>query len=561
MKIHQYLYIVGIATATTTGLMSCNKDLNQLPQTTLTDASYWKSTNDLELACNYLYSYLPGLGGSTSIEPYEDLMSNIAFSINGADQVSNGSRLAPATDDNWNGDYRLIRACNNIFEHAGTVKGDTAAIVQYLGESHFFRAWAYFDLVRRFGDVPLIAKTLTLSDTLLYSSRINREVVIDSIYADLRYAAAHCPLLSSLPAASYGRITSIAALALESRVALFEGTWNKFRDQSDYSKHLQIAIEACNEIMNSTECSLFKYGKNPDSSYYQLFQYQDNSTQENYTYATNHGIILARLYGQNLSNNISSHSFGRGSATDGGIFGTRNLIDLYLYKDGLPNGKSPYDSTGDETSTATQFRNRDPRMGMTYLEKGDVIGSITGNIPYTPRFQYNIRKYNIIAEFAKQTSFINFMLIRYAEVLLNYAEASYELNDFISDADLNKSVNLIRSRVNMPPLTNEFIQSNQLDMRTELRRERTIELCFEGFHYWDLLRWATAAQVLPLPILGSRYFPAEMLSAPNIQFTSDGFSIWEPASKRTFNSQRDYLWPLPTRELGLNKNLTQNPGW
>jgi hypothetical protein len=557
----RYLYVPVFVAIVSIAFTGCQKDLNQLPQTTLTNANFWKTPNDLELACNYLYAYLPGLGGPASIEPAEDLMSNTAFGILGINQVSDGSRLAPATDGNWNRDYDLIRACNNIFEHAASVTGDTATINQYLGEAHFFRAWGYFDLVKRFGDVPLIMKTLTLSDSLLYSSRVNRETALDSVYADLNYAAAHCPLPSALPASEYGRITSTAALAFESRVALFEGTWDKFHDEGNYQKHLQICINACNTIMSSGECSLFTYAPDPDSSYYYLFQYQNDASETNYTYATNHGIILARLYGQNLSNNIASHSFERGWATDGDIFGTRNLVDLYLYKDGLPGGKSLYDSSKDETSSLTVFRNRDPRFGMTFTKEGDIIGSITGDVPYTPRFQYNIKKYNVVSEFTQQTSFLNYMIIRYGEVLLNYAEATYELNNSISDQDLNKSINLIRARVNMPPLTNEFVQANGLDMRTEIRRERTIELSFEGFHYWDLLRWKTAETVLPQALLGSKYFPADMPNAPAAQFNSDGFSIWQPASKRSFNPQRDYLWPLPTRELGLNKNLTQNPGW
>lgn len=561
MKLYKYLFLLLVIATIAAGFQSCQKDLNQTPQTTLTNANFWKSPNDLALACNYLYRYLPGLGGPASIQPYEDLMSDIAFSINGVSQVSDGSRLAPATDGNWNSDYNLIRACNNIFEHATTVTGDTTTINQYLGEAHFFRAWAYFDLVKRFGDVPLIMKTLALSDSLLYSSRVSREIVVDSIYADLNYAAAHCMLPSALPASLYGRITSIAALAFESRVALFEGTWDKFHNQGNYSSHLQICVNACNAVMNSGQCALFTYAPQPDSSYYYLFQYQNNSTETNYTYASNHEIILARLYGQNLSNNLASHSFERGSATDGGIFGTRNFVNLYLYKDGLPGGVSPFDSSQDETSYMTQFRNRDPRMGMTFFEDGETFPSITGYVPYGPRLQFNLRKYNIITEFTQSTSFLNYMVIRYAEVLLNYAEATYELNNSISDADLNKSINLIRTRAGVPPLTNELVQANGLNMETEIRRERTIELAFEGFRYWDLLRWKTAETVLPQPLLGSRFFPADMPPQPSAQYDSKGFSIWEPASKRSFNPQRDYLWPLPTRELGLNKNLTQNPGW
>lgn len=561
MKLQKYFYVPFAFLILLATLTGCQKDLNQMPQTSLTNANFWKSTNDVELACNYLYSFLPGLGGPASIEPYEDLMSDIAFSISGANLISDGSRLAPATDGNWTSDYNLIRACNNIFEQSRTVTGDSATIDRYLGEAHFFRAWAYFDLVKRFGDVPLIMKTLTLNDSLLYSSRVNREIVIDSVYSDLNYAAKYCPLPSALSSSEYGRITSIAALALESRVALFEGTWDKFHDQGAYQGHLQICINACNAIMNSGECSLFDYTPDPDSSYYYLFQYQNNASEVNYTYATNHEIILARLYGQNLGNNIASHSFERGSATDGGIFGTRNLINLYAYKDGLPAGESPYDSSGEETSYMTQFRNRDPRMGMTFFEDRETFPSITGYVPYTPRLEYNLRKYNVISEFTQSSSFLNYMVIRYAEVLLNYAEATFELNNSINDADLNKSINLIRKRSGMPSLTNEFVEANGLDMRTEIRRERTIELAFEGFHYWDLLRWKAAETILPEALLGSRFFPSDMPPQPSAQYNSEGFSIWESASKRTFNPQRDYLWPLPTRELGLNKNLTQNPGW
>lgn len=572
MNKNRHLYIPGLILifALSSGVISCRKQLDQVPQTAISDANFWKTPNDLALACNYLYSYLPGLAGndpSGNPYPYQDRYSEIAFSASGANQISNGSRLAPATSSEWSGFYRLIRAANNILQKSTTVTGDTALINKYRGEAHFFRAWGYFELVKRFGDVPYISNTLTLEDSLLYAQRTNREVVIDAIYKDLDMAAAYCPMPDAQPASEYGRITATAALAFKSRVALFEGTWDKFHNEGDYAKHLQVAINTASAVMNGGKHNLFYYTPEPDSSYYYLFQYQNAATQTNYTYSTNHEIILPRLYGQNQNNNISSHSYVRGGLTDAGISATKAMIDTYLFRDGLPVGKSPYDSTNQQTSSLTIFRNREPRLGMTIYNRNQWYPSITGIHLYQPGLQYHIRKYATIQDFTANLSFINFIVIRYAEVLLNYAEATFELNNAISDADLDATINLIRSRTTnhdpakLPPLTNEFVTANGLDMRTEIRRERTVELSFEGFHYWDIIRWKTAEIVLPQAVLGPKYFPDEMPNVPSAQFTPEGFVILEPASKRSFNPARDYLWPLPTKELALNAKLTQNPNW
>jgi len=570
MKRNNKIYLRLFAIIIPAYLLSCQKKLDQIPQTSISDANFWKTTNDLSLACNYLYSYLPGLAAndpSGNPYPYQDQYSEIAYNVNGPNAISNGSRLAPATSGEWSGFYRLIRAANNILEKSVTVAGDQPTINKYLGEARFFRAWGYFELVKRFGDVPYIDRTLTTSDTLLYSSRTPREVVIDSVYADLDFAAANCPMPDAQPSAEYGRIPSTAATAFKSRVALFEGTWDKFHSEGNASKHLQVAIDASSTVMNSGKHSLFTYAAQQDSSYYYLFQYQNASTQQNYTYSTNHEIILPRLYGQNQTNNISSHSYARGSVTDGGIAATRGFIDMYLYKDGLPVGKSPYDSSLMETSTLTQFRNRDPRIGMTIMNKNQWYPSITGIHLYQPGLIYHTRKYGTILDFTAGVSFINFIVIRYAEVLLNYAEATFELNGSISDGDLDATINLLRNRTTnnnpalLPQLTNNFVASNGLDMRAQIRNDRTVELAFEGFHYWDIIRWKTAENILPNTLLGPKYFPDEMKNVPSAQYDPNGFVIVEDASKRSFKPQRDYLWPLPTKELGLNAKLTQNSNW
>jgi len=179
-----------------------------------------------------------------------------------------------------------------------------------------------------------------------------------------------------------------------------------------------------------------------------------------------------------------------------------------------------------------------------------------------------------------QASYIDRPVIRYAEVLLNYAEAVYELDGTISDMVLDQTINALRSRlpqvnigtdatpnyVSMPKLTNAFVNSNGLNMRTEIRRERKVELAFEGHGYWDLIRWKTAEIELPKALLGSYLF-TEYLTATGDKWSDktlvndQNYIILQPASLRRFDKDRDYLWPLPTSELAKNVKLEQNPNW
>lgn len=158
-------------------------------------------------------------------------------------------------------------------------------------------------------------------------------------------------------------------------------------------------------------------------------------------------------------------------------------------------------------------------------------------------------------------AYYNAHIIRFAEVLLIYAEATYELEGEISDNDLNNSINRIRKRVGMPDLTNEFVTKYGLDMREEIRRERTIELCFEANRYDDLRRWKTAEVEMPLPLKGvkfSNYADENEELSPSLD--SDGFVITE--DNRKFRPGRDYLAPLPTKQINMsNGRLKQNPGW
>jgi len=570
---NQYLYLIALLLLSGT---SCNKYLNQAPQTSLTDASFWKTTADLQTGCNYLYYSLPNYGGT----PTEDFQSDIAYG-GSPNPTSSGTRNAPVSDGSWQNNYILIFNANNILQKSTTVSGVDSVIQKFQGEARFFRAFAYYELVKRYGDVPYTDRIIGVDgDTLLYASRTNRETIIDSIYADLDFAAAHCPQPDVQPTADYGRITATAALAFKSRVALFEGTWDKFHGGGDANKHLQIAATAAKAVIDGHKYSL--YTGQADSSYYYEFLYDGGLAgnppfnpsarpEKNYTYATNKENILLSLYGVSVSSLIRNHAFTSTYFNRSNFCGTRAITDQYLFSDGLPEGKSGYDSTYKATSSLTEFRNRDPRFGMTFLNKTDFVG--IGNY-FLPTYFYSIRKFCTTGDVGQygNACFNNYNAIRYAEVLLNYAEATFELSSSIDDADLNLTINALRQRAwgsqfsQSLMLTNAFVASNGLDMRTEIRRERSVELALEGFRYWDLLRWKTAETELPKPLLGPQFFAAENPSlSPPPTVNANGFSVLQSgvgANIRQFDPTRDYLFPIPTQQILLEKGkLTQNPKW
>lgn len=521
-------------------LASC--DVDRALKDAISDQSYWKSEEDLTAAANYLYTFLPEL------PIRKDNWSDDGFELV-ADEISSGTRIAPSVDDGYNNYYRVIRAANNIM--AKTPNALSAGVAQntidkYTGEALFFRAWAYTELVMRYGDVPLVLSVLTDVSSELYTPKTAREQVVEAIYQDLDKAFGFLPTPSRQESSQYGRVTNMAALSLKARMALFEGTRSKFHNYGNSEKHLQIAKNTSEKVINSGEYGLY-------SEYFDLFQYAGEGRQ-------NKENIFVAQHGISKSNDV--RSYNAGFIINGINNITKTLVDAYLMEDGLPIDKSPLYAV--PTNHSGYFNDRDPRMDLTIFKNGDpYLGDGTFTIPSLTyhRTGFVSRKYLDPKELgANSRTFIDRALIRYAEVLLIYAEATFELNGSILDADLNLSINLLRERVEMPDLTNQFVEDNGLDMREEIRRERRIELAVEGFRYWDIIRWKIAEDVLPEAVLGSYYFEDGFgTGEPNL--TEDNHILVQRGSTRKFNQQRDYLWPFPVEELALNKNLTQNPGW
>ena len=532
--------------------IGCNKKLDMNPLDKISDASFWKKPDDFKLFANDFYN------GLAQVPVYTDNNSDIAFG-GGPNSVSNGSYIAAANSPVWDDSYKWIRATNYLLQKAGeSTLGDE--LNRWVGEAEFFRAYHYWNLVKNFGGVPKIDKVLDVTSPELFSPRLSQAEIIDFIISDLESAITKLPKQSQLTGDETGRVTQGAAQALEARVALYQGTWAKYHSEGDAGKYLQTAITAAENIISSAEYAL--YTDKGDSSYKHLFILSGDDSKEQ---------ILARRYYANRA----THNWTR-ELWFNYMVPTKTMADLYLAKDGLPISKSGLFQG--YNSLTSEFKNRDPRMSMTFIEPGTSI-FFEGGIwqPTFPGFNgsnatrtgYMIRKF--LDQTIDATQFrgeYDFKEFRYAETLLILAEALYEKNGSISDADLNRTINLIRARVNMPALTNAFVTANALDMLTEIRRERTVELAFEGFRREDLRRWKIAETVLPQAIKGVKFVGTEyqakypdLVPGVDIQVDGNGFIVAEPAASRQF-LPKHYLDPIPLQQIQLsNGTLTQNPGW
>lgn len=532
-------------------LAGCKK-LDLTPKDQVSDASFWKKPSDFQLAANDFYY---GLQGAHN---YTENNSDIAFG-SGPNAVSNGSYLPAANSDIWDNAYKYIRATNYMLQKAEE-SGLGTQVDRWVGEALFFRAYNYWNLVKSFGGVPKIDKVLETTSPELYSQRSSQAEIISFILSDLDNAIGKLPNQDQLTGDETGRVTKGAALALKARAALYMGTWAKYHGQGDAATNLATAIAAAEAVIASSQYSLYT-GMGADSYKY-LFILQGDDSPE---------VILARRY---YANRIT-HNWTR-ELWFNYMVPTKTLADLYLAKDGRPITQSPlFQGYGTLTS---EFQNRDPRMAMTFIVPGSTIFFEGGIMqPTYPGFSgsnatqtgYMIRKFLDetldAAQFRGQYDFKEF---RYAEVLLILAEALYEKNGAISDADLNRTINLVRSRAGMPALTNAHVTTYGLNMLNEIRRERTVELAFEGFRRDDLRRWKLAETVMPQAIRGVKFVGTEyetrypdLHPGVDIQVDANGFIIAEPSGSRQF-LPKHYLDPIPLQQIQLSQGtLTQNPGW
>ncbi len=574
MKTLNRIFILGLFAFTVT---SC--DLTLLPEDEASPDQYFLNESDFILWSNQFYT---------------DNLETADIGINdGDDKIDNGlsayitASRNPASQS-WS--FSALRKINYMLEHLDNTP-DKALAVKYEAVGKFFRAYFYFLKVRTYGDVPYYDHVLGSEDKDLFKPRDDRGYVMDRVMEDFAFAAEHLP---PTWASGNTRVTKWAALAFASRAALYEGTFRKYHGLPDADKYLEQAATTAKVFITTSPFSIYSVGAEP---YRDLFYSDDAKTAE---------VVLARRYDPAFS---VSHSvpydikFGRTSLT-------RRFMNHYLMADGTRFT----DKSGWETMLYNEeTKNRDPRMAQTVLCPGykqigssavtkNMLGSHTGYEPI---------KYIGTAATSNTSGNGNsdWILIRAAEVYLNYAEALAELGT-ITQNDLDISVNKIRARVNMPTINllnansnpdsyllscyPNVTQSSNTGVILEIRRERTIELVMESpYRSWDLFRWKEAKQALNkvVPYYGC-YFPGP----GTYDMDNDGTADLElytgtPASTLStklqigkdiilsnntsgyivgysgvihgadWDDNRDYLWPIPADQRVLNPSLTQNPNW
>lgn len=570
MKTHKY-FMFGCCLLLLSTTVSCELGLDLYSKDVISEPVYFTTKEDFKSYANSFYYGLPSFNS-------DDDMSDIT-KPSGFNNVSNSSYIAGPSDGTWDGAYSAIRYINYGLERCATAPEELKESIKvYEAEMKFFRAYQYFNLLKRFGGVPLIEKTLNLDDELLYGPRDTRETIASFIKKNLDEAIPELPLESEISGDDKGRISRGAAQGLKARFSLFEGTWRKYHGLQGGEAFLDDAISASKSVIESEQYQLWDHKAELGDLAYKFF-YTLSKTKANpagLTKTDNKETILAQRYDEDLRESPrNEHS--------GSLCPTRKLADMYLDKNGLPITHANSVFKGYQTLTS-EYEDRDPRMDIFFLKPGErfwLFSQPMYNADWNNLDDPNRGiVYNVEFGFWTQTGYRNvkfeaeitfplgndWSIIRLTEVMLIYAEALMEKNGQITDTELNLSINKLRDRVGMPHLTNSFVTTNGLSMLEEIRRERTIELSMEGFRFDDLRRWKTAEIELNQPLRGIKYKGTQYETDGrwnNIGYEVDaeGFIILEKASDRKFNPAKHYLFPLPTRQILLNPALEQNPEW
>ena len=569
----KYIKIIIAIMALSIGFSACQKDyLDRFPLDQVTSVDFFRNTNDLKVYLNQFYN----LGLFPQYERWgNDFDSDNAIRrlpdsrLEGTRTVSTAGSIA----------FANVRRVNYFFDNYKNIEGyaEFDEYKTYLGEAYFFRALIYFNLLKNYGDMHWVTTELQPDSPELFEPRDPRNIVADNIIADLDTAAMY---LTGNRNNGASRVHKWMALQLQSRVALYEGTWQKYHASTPFGvsnpqpeKYFNKVVEATTEIMNSTLFSLHSTG-NPDEDYYNLYSTITDLSSIN-------EVLFWRRVDHSIGFVFTSRNF-RMEVPDGNSF-TKDLADSYLMTDGKPINGNPlfqgYASIGDE------MENRDPRMLQTFAPPDAVWRAHTdGTVDYWSDVYQRLNvgaEYDCIGGYVIRKGYDPDMskhiyaaeespsiIYRYGEVLINYAEAKAELGT-ITQVDIDKSVKLLRERVGMPNLILADITVDPnwdfpslSPIINEIRRERRVELAAEGFRWDDIARWAAADEL----IIGKRPkgFLASQISTNPFPVDGDGFL--DPYKNIIpngygFKPGRDYLNSIPESEIVLNPNLQQNPGW
>lgn len=573
---------------------ACEK-LDQEPQSTASKSAVFGSESGLQLYANSFYTILPG--NSTSLDAMSDYLA-----VKSVPSFVQEGVFAPNLSSGWG--WTDLRNINYFIVNCTDPKVSAEARKNYIGLAKFFRAYFYFEKVKRFGDVPWIGKPLTVTDEALYNGRDPRTLVMDSVLADLNYAAANIKTTND---PSRSTITKDVALALKSRICLFEGTFRKYHTalnlQSTAPTWLNHAAAAAKEVMDKKTYTINTAG-GAGNSYRQVFISVAPVATE---------VMLSSICDLTL-NVLNEANWWWTSGTYGAKASfTRTFINTYLNLDGTSFTSNPNYKT---MLFKDEVKGRDLRLKQT-IRSGD-YKRISGGaqVPAPPVFSYTFTGYQPIKwtlddmyydAGALNTNSIS--LFRYAEVLLNYAEAKAELGT-LTDTEWAATIGTLRSRGGItaglsakPTEADPYLVANYFPGISdptilEVRRERGIELSLEGLRFSDLLRWKRGELMqmewngFYVPSLntpmdlnedgildvafyqGAKPSPAvagvtyvdvssQVSGKTNSQLLKNGASgelVWMNEISRKWNDKQ-YYYPIPQADLVRNPKLGQNPGW
>jgi hypothetical protein len=574
-------------------ISGCN--LEELPEATTTKGPIFESENGLILYTNSFYNIINGKNLHRA-----DAMSDY-LCRNGSPAFITPGNFSPDVSSGWG--WSDLRNINYFLENCNNPKLPVATRNNYIGIARFFRAWFYFEKVKRFGDVPWIGKTLNVDDKdILFKGRDSRKLIIDSIIADLDFAANNIIIKAEN---SRSLVTKNIALAYKARVCLHEGTFRKYHTQlgltSTVPDLLNQAAEASKKVMNEGTYKLYD-GAGIDKSYRQVFINPSPISSE---------VLFSAVCDLALNNlNDANWYWTSGTYGDKASF-IRSFINTYLKLDGTPFTNDPNYKT---MLFKEEVKGRDKRLQQT-IRLGDYKRINNGILEAAPPlFSYTFSGYQPIKwaldDMYYDTRDLNInsvSIIRYAEILLIFAEAKAELGT-LTDAEWAATVGLLRKRAGItgglttkptnvdPYLKSTYFPEINDPVLLEIRRERGIELCLEGFRFDDIIRWkkgnlmemewngmyVPALDVpmdlnedgkldvafykkLPTKVPGVTYVEVSptVSGKPNAQLLSNGdFGelTWLNNIKRKFD-EKHYYYPIPRADIITNPNLKQNPGW
>ena len=578
----------------TTVFVSC--DLEELPEATTTKGPIFGSESGLILYTNSFYNIINGknLHRADAMSDYQARKDSPAF-------ITEGNYTAN-TSSGWT--WTDLRNINYFIQNCNDPKVPLAVRKNYLGIAKFFRAYFYFDKVKRFGDVPWINKPLDVTDTeLLTKGRDPRVMVMDSVLADLDYASLN---ITSNSEGTRSLVTKYVAYAMKARVALHEGTFRKYHTnlglQASSAGLLTQAAVAAKKVIDEGGYKLYE-GAGTDKSYRQVFINPAPIATE---------VMMSAVCDLALNNlNDGNWYWTSGTYGDKASF-IRTFINTYLNIDGTPYTNNAAYKT---MLFKDEVKNRDKRLQQT-IRVGD-YKRVSNGVPVAspPLFSYTFTGYMPIKwaldDMYYDTRDLNInsvTIFRLAEVLLVYAEAKAELGT-MTNADWALSIGALRKRAGitgglttLPTVVDTYLKTKYFPeindpILLEVRRERGIELCLEGFRFDDIVRWkkgelmqnewngmyvpslntpmdlnedgildvAFFKTTAPTKVPGVTYVEVTPLIAgkPNSQLIAGdtgGELTWLNNIPRKW-LDKNYYYPIPTGDIITNPNLKQNAGW